>query len=105
MNDIRRKQITEAIAQVSALTLIAEDLMGKLSDAREAVEQIRDEEQESFDNMPEGLQESPRGQQAQECLELLEEAFAELDDLYISIGSTDLNDVTTKLEEAKYGAA
>ena len=105
MNAIRRKQITAAITQVSALSLIAQDLMDKLADARDAVEQIRDEEQESFDNMPECLQEADRGQQAQAGLDQLDEAFSDLQDLYDAIGSTDLEDVTTKLCEAKDGAA
>lgn len=105
MNAIRRKQIAAAIAQVSALSLIAQDLLGKLADARDAVEQIRDEEQESFDNMPECLQEADRGQQAQAGLDQLDEAFSDLEALHDSIETTDLDDVITKLEEAKDGAA
>jgi hypothetical protein len=37
-------------------------LSGQLSDILSEMESLRDEEQEAFDNMPEGLQESERGQ-------------------------------------------
>ena len=46
MNKARRKQLEKA----SAL----------LSEAREIIESCRDEEQDAFDNMPEGLQQSER---------------------------------------------
>lgn len=42
MNADRRKQLGEALS--------------KLNDARIIIEQVRDEEQEAFDNLPESLQ-------------------------------------------------
>ena len=60
MNQDRRKQIDEAA--------------GMLQDALALIEQIRDEEQESFDNMPESLQQSDRGTASEEAANDLSEA-------------------------------
>jgi hypothetical protein len=61
MNQERRKLIR---AQISAL----QDVDYVLTDVAEA-------EQEAFDNMPEGLQNSARGEAMQEALNQLEEAM------------------------------
>lgn len=64
MNKARRK----AIAEVRDI----------LESAASNLEVIRDEEQESFDNLPEGIQESERGEKMSECIEYLEEAIENL---------------------------
>lgn len=71
MNKARRKEIQKAIEKT-------EDL----------VQQIRDDEEDAFNSMPEGLQESENGlvsQEAQENLEAaidaLEEAISYLEDI------------------------
>lgn len=54
--------------------------LDQLNEIQAFVEQTKDEEQEKFDNLSEGLQESERGQQLEEYAELLEcagEALAE----------------------------
>ena len=70
MNNKRRKEIRNVISKL-------EDI----------VQQILDEEEEAFENMPENLQESERGeisQNAQDCLsdavDALEEAIGALED-------------------------
>ena len=70
MNNKRRKEIQKAIIDI-------EDI----------VQKILDEEEEAFENMPENLQESERGeisQNAQDCLsdaiDALEEAIGALED-------------------------
>ena len=60
MNNERRKQIDEA--------------MGMLHDALALIENLASEEQESFDNMPEGLQQSDRGTASEEAANDLSEA-------------------------------
>ena len=71
MNKARRKEIQKAIEKI-------EDL----------VQQMRDDEEDAFNSMPEGLQESENGlvsQEAQENLEAaidaLEEAISYLEDI------------------------
>lgn len=49
-----------------------EDVIAKIQDAQSEVQNIAEEERESFDNMPEGLQEGERGQTISENADDLE---------------------------------
>jgi uncharacterized membrane protein YccC len=60
MNKARRKDIDD---MHSAITL-----------AHQVAETLRDEEQESFDNLPEGLQQSEQGQRSEFSAEALDRA-------------------------------
>jgi len=66
MNNERRKILKE----ISAL----------VCDARLRLEDLRDEEQNAFDNLPEGLQSSERGDYMLECIEQMEEAGGQLEE-------------------------
>lgn len=66
MNKQRRKSLTEAY--------------DKLAEVVESIEFLRDEEQESFDNLPEGIQESERGEQMQEYIDSMENALTSLEE-------------------------
>lgn len=59
MNKQRRSRIAEALEMISG--------------AKEILEEVRDEEQESYDNLPEGLQAAERGEQMQQNVENLED--------------------------------
>lgn len=65
MNKQRRKMIAEVVEKI-------ETLKGDL-------EMIRDEEQDAFDNMPESLQGSMRGEEMEEAIEYMDEAIEGLD--------------------------
>jgi len=73
MNAMRRKQIARAIQMIY--------------DAQEIIEMVKEEEQEAFDNMPESLQESERGETMYDNIDTLSEI------------SDNLIDMTTELEE------
>ena len=76
MNAQRRKALKAVITKL-------EDLESLRQEIKEELEDIMDEEQESFDNMPEGLQESDRGQQMQEYISTMEGVFDDLSDMDI----------------------
>lgn len=65
MNKQRRKEIAKAIALIE--------------EAREILEATMDEEQEAFDNMPESLQYSERGETMEEYIAIIEEYLDYLD--------------------------
>ncbi len=67
MNDDRRKRIDEAMEHISA--------------AREILDTVIAEEQEAFDNLPEGLQSSERGQKMEETADSLYSAHSDLEDI------------------------
>ena len=63
-----------------------ETIMQTIESLREDLTSILEEEQEAFDNMPEGLQESERGEAMQEAIDNLESADSSFEELidYIS---------------------
>ena len=74
MNNNRRKQVSDAIAAINKIESL--------------IQNILDEEQEAYDNMPEGLQLSENGmisEEAQEnldaAIEALEEAISYLEEI------------------------
>ena len=67
MNAARRKQIMKAI--------------GMVADARAILEEVKDDEQEAFDNLPESFQYGERGDQMQDFIDALEEAVSSLEDV------------------------
>lgn len=66
MNAARRKEIGKAVQL--------------LEDAKNILEYVCDEEEEAFDNMPESLQESERGEAMAEAIEILSYNYEELQD-------------------------
>jgi hypothetical protein len=66
MNAQGRKEIAKYIAS--------------LEEIKNNLDSMREEEEDKFDNMPEGIQESERGEDMQEAIENLEEAVSNLED-------------------------
>ena len=67
MNKARRKAIEEIIAQ--------------LDEQKEAIEAVQEEEQEAYDNLPESIQYTERGEAISENADDLEQAASDLDDV------------------------
>lgn len=63
MNNQRRKEIADVLNELAAL--------------RSRVEDLQSEEQDYFDNMPENLQQSERGEKAEQAASRLEDAMNE----------------------------
>lgn len=66
MNNTRRKMI--------------EEIMSRLEYQKDQIDSVRCAGQEAFDNMPEGLQQSARGEAAQNAIDALENAFSYLEE-------------------------
>lgn len=66
MNKNDRKRLAELIDQIQALV--------------NEVDEIGQSEQEKFDNLTEGLQQSERGQQYQEVADAIESACSDIED-------------------------
>lgn len=66
MNKQRRKVLAEVVA--------------KIDEAMELLESVQGEEQEAFDNMPEGIQVSERGETMEEYISTMEEQLSYLED-------------------------
>ncbi len=82
MNNQRRKDIKAVITKLEnfkAKFEVIADWIEDLSDLRNEIAEIQQDESDSFENMPESLQQSERGQQSEECIGYLEDAYSELD--------------------------
>ncbi|WP_270368217.1 hypothetical protein [Eubacterium ramulus] len=66
MNKVRRKRIQEAIS--------------KLEEAKQILEEVQVEEQDSFDNLPGSLQDSEKGEQLSDNISFLDDVVSDLDD-------------------------
>lgn len=66
MNRQRRKRLTEAFE--------------KVSEAMEILEDVVEEEKESYENLPDNFMDGDRGEEMQGYIEMLEEAYGYLDD-------------------------
>lgn len=86
MNNTRRKRLSFVLAKLEEL-----DSLRELT--RELLSDVLTEEQEALDNLPESLQESERGQQMQEYIDIMEEVTGELDLMDIESLADQLRDI------------
>ena len=110
--DVIMKDIEKAAEARSVIDALIEDLNGKIADYKETftdaktmIEELRDEEQEKFDNLSEGLQQSERGQAIEAAVSALDEAMSaiepieEVEDFTLDF---DPESIITELDNAKY---
>lgn len=67
MNKIRREALKK--------------IFNDLSDQKDKFEELKDEEAEAYENMPENLRDSAKGEEMSEIVDELEELFDELGDI------------------------
>lgn len=61
------------------------DVVSSLTEAMDRLNEIRDEEQEAFDNMPEGFQSGTRGQSMMEAIDTMDNWNTEIESIKDSI--------------------
>lgn len=86
MNKARRKEL-------ETLTSLLNDIQAKLEEARELARRVAEDEREYYDNMPEGLQNSEKGEQADTAASALEDVAQELENF-------DLDNLVSQIETA-----
>ena len=71
MNKERRKQLQSVIEA--------------LEGAKETLDVLNEEEREYYDNMPESIQNGEKGERSSECIDSLDNAISELEDVIYNI--------------------
>ena len=94
MNKDRRKKIEALKDKLEEVITNARD---EVKNIKGQLDEIKDEEQESFDALPDSLQCSERGEAMENAITNLEEADSLLDDLIINLDS---DDICSSLDEA-----
>ncbi len=101
MNQQRRKELNRAIDHVTNLKANISTLLTDLQEAMQIATDVKDEEQEAFDNLSEKAQEGDKGSAMQEAIENMESAIGELESLIDTLEAFDADDIVTKLDDAK----
>lgn len=73
MNKARRASLKLTLSKIETLTAYIEEI-------KEDLQGVLDEEEEAYENLPESIQGSERGEQMQEYIEALEGAIDSLDE-------------------------
>lgn len=79
MNKQRREKIGKLKARIQSTQIELKQMSSELSS-------ILNEEQDAFDNMPEGLQSSYRGMCSEDAIDSMEEASEKLDEVIELLG-------------------
>lgn len=87
MNNNRRKVLDEAIRDLKSIS-------ERLEHIRANIDDVRDQEEESFSNLPETMAESERAQK-------MEEAISQLEDANNQLELIDFDEVISCIEIAK----
>ncbi|NUM72749.1 hypothetical protein HUU40_00165 [candidate division KSB1 bacterium] len=100
MNNQRRKEIAKIISMVEAFQQDFENLKEAVSEAKNQLETVLDEEREYLENMPESLHSSDRYYTAEAAISNMEEAFSEFENLENAF-EFDSESVVEKLDTAR----
>ena len=65
--------------------------LNMIQNAHDVLEEVRDEDQDAYDNLPEGLQYSERGDLMEEAVNNLDDAIDYLDDVLSSLEDVEMN--------------
>lgn len=68
-----------------------QDVMDKLTELRDQVECIQNDEQEAFDNLPEGIQASDKGSMMEEAVNSLQDALDGIDEAVSGLENAQAN--------------
>lgn len=95
MNNARRKRIAEITKQLEQF----KESIDALMTLKEDIDELTTEEQEAFDNLPEGLQQAEKGQDMEQAVSTLEDASSSLEDA-ITAANEAFDEVITALGAA-----
>lgn len=104
MNKQRRTELAAVMDQITAFAKALDDagLLGQLNSILEdGLQPLRDEEEEYYENMPEGVQSGEKGENAREAVNALDEALDALTTLRDAIDEFNTEDVLSKIDDAR----
>lgn len=81
MNDKRRRQLKSLIKQLEKISGKLEQLKNDAEEIQSAIVELRDEEQYAFDNLPESIQGTERGERMEGAVDKLDDADSGMDQL------------------------
>lgn len=109
MNKVRRTNLStlsntldEIAAKLDGETEINwEAIKGEIDDAKSQLDDLKDEEQDYYDNMPSGLQSGDKGDSATSAIDEMESGLNDLGDAVDACDTQNADEVINSLEEAR----
>jgi len=108
MNKQRRVRLSELIDRIEKLKPTIGTFLTEAKDEvehiRDALVEVKDEEQEALDNMPAGLQDSENGGRMQASVEQLDQVESAMNDLLEALESIDavnVDDIISQIDDAR----
>lgn len=101
MNKEKRKALGNTMDAIEAFRSKVEDLHSEIETIIEAIQIIRDDEQEAFDNMPESLQCGEKGVDMELAVDNLDSVIDSLDEVARALQCLDIDDILSKIEDAR----
>jgi hypothetical protein len=101
MNNERRKTLYKIIDQIESLKSAVNALRNEVGDIRDQLDVEHDNEEESFNNMPESLQQGEKGQDMQIAIEYIELASSAVGDLFTALEDFDFDDIVSNIDNAR----
>lgn len=102
MNDKRRKAIRQCVLKLEICLDRGLDLIkykAAVEEVKSELENIYYDESDAFDNMPEGLQSSMRGEESEEAIDALEDAIDCLNECLSLLEDEDIENAKDELSE------
>lgn len=96
MNNTRRAALAALLDDLQRTGLL--DARDRVQDIHDALETLRDDEQDAFDNLPESLQDGERGNAMQDAIGRMDDALAALSDV---IEACDLDEAFSAIDDAR----
>ena len=87
MNKKRRQEISRIVTKIEEIVLNAKE---KLEELQSDIESIRDEESDCYENLPEGIMYSERGEAMEQAVDNLDNAASSIEELIDAMDTDDL---------------
>lgn len=101
MNNARRKTLDTIMANYSTLYAELATIARRFDALKDELECARDEEQDYYDNMPEGLQSGEKGDAAEQAVSSMDDAIALIEAITEFADSNDEAEFIQLIDEAK----
>lgn len=96
MNNDRRKRLQDLQEKGNALNDRLKDLMSEYESLQAEIEEVKDEEQNYYDNMPESLQGGDKGSAAEQVVSDLDTVLEAIGD-FVGTDKPDFDDLTANI--------
>lgn len=99
MNNARRKELDKIKYELDKIKEnISEHSLDDLESLKDALSDVLLDEEFAYDNMPENLKNSMRGQESEEAIEYIDEAFSTLDSIK-ELNDDSIEEIEEAIEE------